>query len=377
MPGLLQKIFYGPRSVASLSTGAHIAAVSAALLLGACATTVQPPAETTPPGQGKPATAPAPVPALPPISAAEQDTLRNWVVEQDRLYRVAAPLLINNTDLCKGSARNLLGFTAKNRYSYSTDFADAAQKMFRLEERLQVMDVLPGSGAAKSGVRRGDILISANDKALPDGPNAERSAATVLGPLVSKRGDVKLNILRNARALTLMVPLTHACGFGIELGNTDGVAAYSDGRRLLITRGMMNYAVSDKELAYVLAREMAHNALGHPQKQRMTAAAGSMIDNLIRMHPDPAPLSGMGGIMPMPAALDTSADMLALYMVARGGYDGANAVEFWKKLAQQYPASVANGYTALHPATAARVAIIEKTSVTIRQKQAAKKALTP
>jgi predicted Zn-dependent protease len=199
----------------------------------------------------------------------------------------------------------------------------------------------------------------------------------VLGPLVTKRGNVKLSILRNARSMVLTVPLTHACGFGIELGNTDGVAAYSDGRRLLVTRGMMNFAASDQELAYVLAREMAHNALGHPQKQRMTAAAGGMIDNMIRMHPDPSSLGGTGGILPMPAALDTAADMLALYMVARGGYDIAQADEFWKKLAQRYPPGVANGYTALHPATPARLAMIEKTAATIRQKQAAKRPLTP
>jgi len=373
MPGLLRHI-----SIRAGAGRGRLAVLGAAMLLAACATT--PPSPVVPDVPGvpeQPRPAAAPVPVLPPISPVEQDILRGWVVQQDRLYRVAAPLLVNNPDLCKGNARNLLGFTAKNRYSYSADFADAAQKMFNLEERLQVMDVLPGSGAAKSGVRRGDVLLSANDKPLPEGPNAERAAATVLGPLVSKRGDVKLNVLRGGRPMLLSVPLTNACGFGIELGNTDGVAAYSDGRRLLVTRGMMVYAASDQQLAYVLAREMAHNALGHPQKERMTAAAGSVIDNLIRMRPDPAGLSGMGGIKPMPAALDTAADTLALYMVARGGYDPAGALEFWRRLAQQYPASVANAYTALHPATAARLAIIEKTVTAISQKQAAKRPLSP
>ncbi len=350
----------------------RLAALASLLFLGACVT--PPPAPTSSQLTQVP-TAPAAV--LPPVSTAEQDSMRAWVVQQDRLYRVAAPMLVNNTELCRGNARSLLGFTAKNRYSYSSDFADAAQKMFGLEERLQVMDVLPGSGAAKAGIKRGDILLTAEEKPLPQGEDAERKAATVLGPLVSTLSSVRLSVLRGGQALTMSVPLTRACGFSIELGNTDVAAAYNDGRRMLITRGMLSFVRSDQELAYVLAREMAHNALGHAQKMKMSAAAGSVIDNLIRMHPDKATMRGTSGVKPMPQELDIAADKLALYLTARGGYGIDNAPVFWKRLAFDYPPSVANGYTALHPATIARLNMIDTTIVAIHQKQAAGKVLMP
>lgn len=320
----------------------RLPALSVALLLTACATVAPPP--------GQPTAAPT-APAAPSISPSEQDNLRALVSQQERLYRVAAPLLVNNTDLCRSHARNLLGFTAKNRYSYSAEYVNAAQKLLGLGERLQVVGVLPGSGASRAGVRRGDELIAVDDKAMPEGENAERQAATILAPLVTGRNNVKMTVARNGSNLTLAVPLTYACAFGIELGNADNVAAYADGHRVLVTRGMMNYAASDEELAYVLAKEMAHNALAHASRQHMNATVGGIIDNLVRMHPDMSTMVGLSGVKPMPQELDAMADKLSLYMLARAGYNIDRALPFWQKLAGQYPASALNGYTAMHPAT--------------------------
>jgi beta-barrel assembly-enhancing protease len=330
--------------------------------------------------------APIPVPPEPaiiapliisPVSSPEQEILRSRIALQDRLYRVAAPLLVNNTELCKGAARSLLGFTAKNKYSYSDEFIDAAQHALGLDDRLQVSGVLAGSGAAQVGIRRGDSLVTVADKPMPQGPNAERQAATLLAPLVNGHTSVKLMISRAGSDITLNVPLTPACAFGIELGLADNVNAYADGARVMITRGMLNFAASDDELAYVLAKEMAHNALRHPRRQKMNATIGGIIDNLIRMHPDLSAMAGTAGVKAMPPELDAAADRLALYMVARADYRFENALPFWQRLATKYPATVLNSYTAIHPAIAARFSAIEKAISEIKAKQAAKKPLVP
>ena len=65
--------------------------------------------------------------ATTPQMRAAMDELRQMAALQERLYKVAAPLLIINADLCKAQARNLLGFTAKNKFSFPGDYADAAQ----------------------------------------------------------------------------------------------------------------------------------------------------------------------------------------------------------------------------------------------------------
>lgn len=347
--------------------------IAAALLLTGCATT---PLPSIFPGRSETPNFEAPA-AVVAVNTLEQEALKARVALQDRLYRVAAPLLVNNTDLCKGNARKLLGFTAKNKYSYTSEFTDAAERGFGLGERLHIMSVLPGSGAAQAGLRAGDILLAVDDKPMPQGPNAERLAASVLGPLINTRSSVKLSLLRNQAPLAQVVPLTMACAFGIEFGDADNINAYTDGHRVLVTRGMLGFVKSDTELAYVIAREMAHSALGHPTRLRMSATLGSIIDNLIRIHPDLGTMSGMAGVKPFPQDVDAAADTLSLYMLARAGYDIDGAQRFWQRLATQVPTSTLNGYTAVHPATAFRMAVMEKIVPDVRSKKASGARLSP
>ncbi|PUA16791.1 peptidase M48 [Glaciimonas sp. PCH181] len=345
------------------------------ILLTACATQ-----EPLPVSPSLPPAVAITKPVLPPIKPPknpQEAELRALVTQQDRLYAVAAPLLVNNADLCRNNARNLLGFTAKTKYSYSSEFIEAAQASLGLSDELQVTGVLAGSGAAEAGVKPGDLLATIQGKPVPSGPNAERQAALMLGPLVSRSTTINLGLTRNRQNINLNVPLTRACAFGIELGNTDNVNSFADGRRVLITAGMVKFTQTDDELAYVIAREMAHNSLMHIVRLRMTATMSGIIDNLIRLRPDTTSLSGGAGVKPYTQQLDVAADKLALYMVARAGYKVDNAAAFWQRLAAAYPVTVANGYTAIHPSTTARLDIIQKTVADITAKQAVGSALTP
>jgi predicted Zn-dependent protease len=145
----------------------------------------------------------------------------------------------------------------------------------------------------------------------------------------------------------------------------------------MITRGMLNFAKSDTEVAYLIAREMAHNALGHAAKQRSNSVVGQQIDNLIRVNPDLSMLIGSAGIKPTPPDLDLAADNLSLYFLARAGFSLDAVSSFWQRLASQYPATVLNSHTALHPAHAARMTALEKSLKEIRAKQRAQKPLLP
>jgi hypothetical protein len=322
-------------------------------------------------------TAAPPLPSSNNTEAAEHAALRELVALQDRLYRVAAPLLVNNSALCRRNARNLLGFTAKNKYSYSSEFVNSAQKILGLDDQLQVMGVMAGSGAAGVGVRNGDKLVAVNDTLLPQGQNAEHQAGGVLVPLLAERTSINLAVNRDGANVSLKVPLTHACAFVVELGNTESVNAYADGHRVMVTRGMMHVAGSDDELAYVLVTEMAHNILGHATKQHMRTTVANIIDKLTQLHPDKNSIDGQAPIKPSTQELDIAADKLGLYMAARAGYNVDNAEQFWLRLATQYPPTALDSYTAIHPATASRLSAISKVVSEIKAKQAAKKPLIP
>jgi hypothetical protein len=242
---------------------------------------------------------------------------------------------------------------------------------------MQVTGVLAGSGAARAGLKRGDILVAAEGKQMPTGANAPNLAGSVLGPLVSTHSTIDITIGRGGTTRNIPVPVTRACGFGIELGNADNINAYADGSRILITRGMMNFVQTNEELAYVMAKTIAHNMLGHAATMRQTQTLDSMIDNLVAVKPDTSLLIGTGGIKPMPDHLDAAADNLAVYLLARAGYNIDGVDDFWKRLAAAHPASVLNGYVNNHPATATRLAVIQKAVADVKAKQSAKKPLVP
>lgn len=340
------------------------------LLLAACTTAPSSDQQTRPIVP----TLPAELPAVP---TQDELALRSIVLQQGRLYRVAAPLLVNNAELCKAHARYLLGFAARNRYSYSSAYQPAAQKVLRLGDKLQVMDVLAGSGAAKAGVLPRDVLLSVEDKPFPEGENADRQTAAVLAPLVAGRSALKLKVQRNGRDMLLHVPLTHTCAFGMELGNTDNIVTFSDGYRILVSRGMMQFAGSDEELAYVLAREIAHNVLSHRKGQEPGAAIGSLIDNLTRIHPDLNMMNSTDGLTPMPQKQDAQADRLAIYMLARAGYNLDGIVPLAHRLASNQPSAARHSYGAMHPVTPFRIAAMERTLKEVRAKQARGTALLP
>jgi beta-barrel assembly-enhancing protease len=359
------------------------------MLLAACAgqpltsqppQTPQPVIESSIPGTAAPDTAsslPAPaaeVPAAPPQGAADPaisqkiTTLRAWADQENRLYTLAAPLLTSNVALCKQSAHYLLGFTAKTKYSYSNAYIGAAQAGLGLGEQLRVMNVLPGSGAALSGIQQGDILLAVEDKPLSPGPDAEKKAGLLISDAIRQQSSLKLMVLRNGSRLELQVPLTNACAIGVELGDTDDVNSYADGRRVMITRGMLNFTRSDEELAYALAKEIAHAILNRSGRPRMKAT----IDRLrlpAEYRISPAATTTAPPLPPYTPVLDATADKLALYLLARAGYGIDNTLSFWTRLAAQYPASVQNGHTALHPSTPYRVSVMTQVVRAIRMKQ--------
>ncbi|HEY0847968.1 MAG TPA: peptidase M48 [Noviherbaspirillum sp.] len=306
-------------------------------------------------------------------SDGELDTfLMTWIEQQRRLYRIAAPLIRHNAELCKARAQPLPGFNARNKYSYSRDFVASAASVLGLGERLRVTEVLSGSGAEKSGVRAGDSLIAVNDKPFPVGRQAEQRATILLASAMQDHASFKLELSRGGEHLTLQVPHTRGCAFGIELGNTDEINSYSDGRRVMVTRGMLDFVRSDQELAYVLAKEMAHGALVRSPRFSMAA----LIDSF-RLQGVRRPLQPTDQPAPYTPVLDATADKLSLYMLARAGYDYEDAPEFWQRLAAQYPASTPASHTALHPSTEYRLSVMTRVIERIKEKKRLRRALLP
>ena len=316
------------------------------------------------------------------VNDASSITIRDPVIDtllerQERIYRIAAPLIIKNAVLCRTQARPLLGFTAKNQYSYPPELSVAARQSLGLDERLQVMQILDGSGAMRAGLKRGDILQTIQDLTIPTGPQAEPEAARMLSPILKNLTEINITVIRQNQPITVNVPLTLACAFAIDVGNTQNVNAYADGRRILLTRGLLDWLSTDEDVAVIIAREIAHNVLQHAKQLQQMATLSIVIDNLLLFKPDQVAANSSNGIKITPEKMDQDADRLALFMLARAGYDLASFTRVMQKLAQIPNASQANTYPALHPWTEGRQSALQATMKEIRQKQSAKKALVP
>jgi len=282
----------------------RLPALLAVFALTGCSSLTIPPAATP-----SPATPTTSLPATPGSTVSRSESEAEFdrlIARQDRVYRVIAPLIVKNAVLCKTAARPLLGFTAKNRYSFPAELRDAAVARLGKGDELRVVQVLDGSGAQRAGVQRGDALLSIAGKTLPLGPQAETDTARLLAPLLKQTTEVDVQVLRNEAPITLKVALTTACAYTVDIGNAPHVNAYSDGRRIMV-----------------------------------------------------------------------KADRIALYMLARAGFNPTVAVDTLERLARRYPATVLNSYTALHPWTEDRKRQMVDTVAEIRKRQASKKSLVP
>lgn len=312
-----------------------------------------------------------------PAAPVRDTVLDSLLLRQERVYRIAAPLIIKNAVLCRTQARPLLGFTAKNQYSYPPELAVAARQSLGLDERLQIMQILDGSGAMRAGLKRGDILQTIQDLNIPTGPQAEPETARMLSPILKNLTELSITVIRQNQPITVNVPLTLACAFAIDVGNAQQVNAYADGRRILLTRGLLDSFTTDEDVAVVIAREIAHNVLQHAKQLQQMATLSMVIDNLLLFKPDQIAANSSNGIKITPEKMDQEADRLALFMLTRAGYDPANFSRVLQKLAQNPNSSQALTYSTLHPWTEARQSVIQATLKEIRQKQAAKKVLVP
>ena len=306
-------------------------------------------------------------------SAAQIAALQAIAEQQNRLNVLAAPILLGNVALCKRNARNVSGFVAKTQYAYASELAGAARTALGLDERLRVMTVLPGSAAVQSGLLTGDVVLAVGDSKIAPGPNAERDAAKLIETAGRGHAAINLTILRGNTALTLNLALSRACALDIELGNSDNVNSYTDGRRVMITRGMLNATRSDEELAFVLAKEIAQGVLTTAARPGMRA----MIERLLQNQPVPPATVRAPVLQPYVPVSDATADKLALYMLARAGGNIEGALSFWQNLAAKYPASLANSFTALHPATPYRLSVIKAVTASIKLKQLNQLPLIP
>ncbi len=311
-------------------------------------------------------------------------SFEGFLEDEQRIKRVAQPILESAADLCKDKVRYDTGATFTSMGAYGKDFEPVVTKYLGLTgHELGLLHVVEGSPAAKAGLRRGDKLISVNGFVIPH----TKEAAAELGKRAQewlKKPDPVVTVYARASAggstqtAQAVVTPVKACDFPAFLVMQESLNAYADGKAIAIFRGMLRFA-SDTELAIVIGHELAHNFMGHVEAGQRNSALGTIAEIIAasRGIPTQGALGGAIALAYSPA-FEAEADYVGLYVLARAGIEIKDAPKFWRRMAAANPAGISQrGMIASHPATSARFVALAKTVKEIEAKRAAGQPLTP
>jgi len=323
------------------------------LLLCACAEIAQ-----------QPTNAPTPHAVSRPAAMAVPQGL---IADQVRLFQVSYPLLRAAQQFCTDSAIYGIGLFALNRYTMGV-YGNVAWQ-YGIGDRMRVLAAVPDGPAYRAGLTAGDVILSVNGEPAPTTAAATRAFGLKMAHISRSGEPIALSVRRGNETVNATVRPERLCGYQIQVTEMPQVNARTDGRRsIMITRGMLDFANTDAELALVVGHEIAHNALGHlnarTQLMRSLAAAGRT-----------AGAGTANGMTPaFSQALEMEADHMGLYIVARAGMPVEDAPHFVERLAAT---AGSNPQVRTHPASDARVAALARTVSEIEAKRAAGLPLTP
>lgn len=298
---------------------------------------------------------------------------------ETRLDSVGNMVLHSAVASCRDKISYGIGMYSGNSFMYGKN-KEAAEKVLApfVDEYVRVNHVMPGLAGDRAGFKRGDIILSVNGIEIPKGKNGPDAVAKAFGEI---KADSVYEIVhdRDGKILRTTLRPQPKCGYGLVLGPGNEVNAYADGKRIIISRGMMMFARDDLELSFVIAHELAHNVMSHIDAKTANYIAGSVLDVIVSAGTGVGTQGTFGriGAHAFSQDFEREADYVGLYILANAGADIEKAPAFWRRMAALNPGSIGSNHAATHPATPERFVAMEETIREIRAKQKAGKPLVP
>jgi peptidase M48-like protein len=174
------------------------------------------------------------------------------------------------------------------------------------------------------------LALAANPAcAVPssDGATAHIDTAALGPERLENFGPASPDGGRLARPMLAAEPV-NCSGFAVVVTSAPGTFASTNGRRIQIARGFVEFARADSELAFVIAHEMAHVLKGHQAVNDVSVRYAQELD----------------------------ADRLGFQILIRAGYDPAGAIDLLRRM------QVANGASMdpKYPSFNARADILQR-----------------
>ena len=293
-----------------------------------------------------------------------------------RLHDVSFPIYRANVGFCGEEVHYAAGFKALKLNDFTGQWRDAASDALDLRDRPTVIHVVANSPAERGGLRKGDVIVRVQDYDTGTGKKATEDLIELIQR--NRNEDLILHVIRGSDLRQISVDPVLICSLPVNYVEDNTVNAYTDGRKIYITKGMLNFLHSNDDLALVVGHEFAHIVRGHIKAKQRNRLGGILLGALITASTGvniTEDVADMGAAM-FSQEFESEADYTGLYYTARAGFDIQRAPEIWRRMANEHPAGIhLAGST--HPSTAKRYLAIEATVQEINMKRANGLSLVP
>lgn len=295
-----------------------------------------------------------------PIAAveAERQAQRLRFLEEDqkrrtRLHEVSFPILLEAVDLFDARPRPALGILVASADSYLPPYRQLLEQQAAFTGQPVILHSATGSPARSAGIATGDRIRQLNGSVV-----AEQSSVFLedLRAALAGGETIELQLQRNEELVQVSLKPALLADYRVHLRYDGRINARATGRAVEINRGMLDFCRNDAELAYIIAHELAHNALRHHRDYVINYLLGTAADLALLSVgvPTPNAVGFLNAIWRSPQ-YETEADLLALFLIARAGYEPREMLDLWPRLATLAPEKIPRTFVLrTHPDFASR-----------------------
>lgn len=251
-----------------------------------------------------------------------------------RLQTIAFPLLEAAVELFPGESRPTIGIATFDEDTLEPPYQAIATELFHLGPAPSIRTVVPNSPADRAGLQVGDTILAVGGESLA----GVRQPIDLLRRHLEAEVPVVFTLERAGAKIEREVVPVALAPYRIQLVYDAAINARATGQTIEFNLGMLEFCESEEELAFVFAHELAHNALRHQRETVLNYLMGTAVDVALLAACIPtANTVGLTSAYYRSPAFELEADYIALYLLARAGYDLDPIRDFWRRMALQGP----------------------------------------